>query len=138
MSATRPASVWYPRAMPPAARALKPTSKPIVTYYAALRGLADQKATHEQAVRSAFQDLLAAAARPHKWTPVPEQGAKMRGRRIVPDGTMRDAFSLPRGHWEAKDAADNLDAEIAAKIKKSCPLHDITLRTIRGGQAGAA
>jgi hypothetical protein len=111
-----------PRAPQPARKSLKPSAKPVQTYYASLRDLAFQNVSHEQAVRAAFQELLSAAARPHKWVPIPELGQKFKGNRIIPDGTCRDAYNLPRGHWEAKDSADNLDAEIAAKIKKGYPL----------------
>ncbi len=40
-------------------------------------------------------------------------------RRNVPDGTVRDENSLPRGYWEAKDSGDDLRAEIAKKIARA-------------------
>ncbi len=43
-------------------------------------------------------------------------------RTIRPDGTLRDANSLPRGYWEAKDTSDDLDAEIVKKAAKGYSL----------------
>ena len=41
---------------------------------------------------------------------------------IRPDGTIRDANSLPRGYCEAKDTADDLDAEIVKKTAQGYSL----------------
>lgn len=101
---------------PRAPKSLKPSAKPVQTYYASLRDLASQNVSHEQAVRAAFQELLSAAARPHKWVPIPELGSKVKGNRIIPDGTCRDAYNLPRGHWEAKDSGYNSCAELARQV----------------------
>lgn len=37
---------------------------------------------------------------------------------IYLDGALLHALRVPFGYWEAKDADDNLDAEIAAKTRK--------------------
>ena len=81
-----------------------------------------QHVTHEGALRSAFQTMLADTARTDNWTLVPELATKAGGKRVVPDGTMRDSNSLPRGYWEAKDTGDDLDTEITKKSKKGYPL----------------
>jgi len=47
---------------------LKPTHKPVKNYYAALQQLAAQGATHEGAVKTAFQGLLEACASQRQWT----------------------------------------------------------------------
>ena len=47
-----------------------------------------------------------------------ELSTKAGGKRAVPDGTMRDPNSLPRGYWAAKDTDDDLDTEITKKSKK--------------------
>ncbi len=44
---------------------------------------------------------------------------------IRPDGTLRDSFNLRRGYWEAKDAADDLNAEIRAKLERGYPKTNI-------------
>jgi hypothetical protein len=88
---------------------LKPTHRSIKSYHATLAQFGDQNVHHELAVRSAFQTLLADTARVRKWMLVPELATRTRGRRIVPDGTLRDEFSIPRGFWEAKDTHDDLD-----------------------------
>ena len=38
-----------------------------------------------------------------------------------PDGTVRDKMRLDYGHWEAKDAADNLEHQIAKKRARGYP-----------------
>ena len=67
--------------------------KDLRDYYAALDTYAAQGVTHEGAVRSAFQHLLAETGRRAGWTLIPELplGA------IRPDGTFRDEYFLNRG-----------------------------------------
>jgi predicted helicase len=101
---------------------IKPTDKSIKTYHAALQGYSDERVTHEGATETAFQRLLADTAKLHDWFLIPKLSIKRGGNQIVPDGTLRDEFSLHRGYWEAKDTADDLDAEISKKIKKGYPL----------------
>ncbi len=93
--------------------------KAIDTYYKELAAYQAQNVTHETAVRSAFQNLLAAVAPSVNWTLIPEQ-TLANGKR--PDGTMRDSFSLPRGYWEAKDSKDDLNTEIRKKINIGYPV----------------
>ena len=115
--------------------ALKPTHRAIRKYYDALATYSDQHVDHETAVRSAFQTLLADTAKTAGWTLIPELSARARApepspgshagvsaRTIRPDGTLRDANSLPRGYWEAKDTADDLDAEIVKKAARGYSL----------------
>ena len=90
-----------------------------------------QKVSHEGAVRSAFQNLLAATAKPLKWTLIPELGRKVNGHTIFPDGTLRDTFHIPRGFWEAKDTDDDLRIEIDKKIKSKYPLSNTIFEDTR-------
>jgi E1-E2 ATPase len=99
-------------------------SKPLLNYYRDLDAFAEQNITHETAVRSAFQNLLADTARTYDWMLIPELG-KAGTRRVIPDGTLRDINSLPRGYWEAKDTKDKLDAEIGKKNALGYPLTNI-------------
>ncbi|MBN1517648.1 N-6 DNA methylase [Candidatus Sumerlaeota bacterium] len=97
--------------------------KAIRDYYATLRRYEKEGVKHEGALRSAFQDLLTTTARTHKWVLIPELSAhSAEGRSIRPDGTLRDANSLPRGYWEAKDPDDDLAAAAAAKTERGYPL----------------
>ena len=50
---------------------------------------------------------------------------------IRPDGTLKDPMGLVRGHWEAKDTADDLDVEIAKNITKGYPLGNIIFEDTR-------
>lgn len=104
------------------APSITPSHKAVKAYYAALKGFERQQISQEQAVRSAFQHLLTDLAKPLHWTAIPEHGKKVRGKRIIPDGTLKDKYQLPRGYWEAKDTADDLDQEIRDKKAKGYPL----------------
>ena len=92
--------------------------KDIRDYYAALDAYAEQGVTHEGALRSAFQHLLAETGRRAGWTLIPELSLGS----IRPDGTFRDEYFLNRGYWEAKDTRDRLEAEIEKKRAKGYPL----------------
>ena len=94
--------------------------KAIDQYYKELEVYHDHKVTHETAVRSAFQYLLATFAKSANWTLIPEQALE-NGKR--PDGTLRDdIYNLPRGYWEAKDTKDDLKTEIRKKITLGYPI----------------
>jgi hypothetical protein len=98
---------------------LKPTHAAVRAYYDALATYAAHGAGHEGATETAFSRLLADTAPSVGWTLIPKQGLKAGGRTIIPDGTLRDAYNLPRGYWEAKDTDDDLDAEIRKRTAKS-------------------
>ena len=102
----------------PTALAAKPKPKDIEEYYTALDAYEKQGVTHEGAVRSAFQNLLAETGRRVGWTLIPE----LQSGSIRPDGTFRDDYFLNRGYWEAKDTRDQLEAEIEKKRAKGYPL----------------
>jgi predicted helicase len=104
---------------------IKPTHKAITAFYARRREIAAQGATNEMGVRDAFNDLLQGLAREARWTMVPEQWVAGAGRSIRPDGTLYDAFRIPRGYWESKDSADDLEAEIVHKFARGYPQSNI-------------
>jgi predicted helicase len=116
----------------PEKTAIKPTSKAIREYRETLDNYGAQGVSHETAVRSAFQGLLATTAQARGWMLVPELSTHALGKHSVrPDGTVRDANGLPRGYWEAKDTADDLDAEIAKKKAKGYPTSNIIFEDTR-------
>jgi predicted helicase len=104
---------------------IKPTHKAITAFYARRHEIAAQGATNEMGVRDAFNDLLQGLAREARWTMVPEQWVAGAGRSIRPDGTLYDAFRIPRGYWESKDSADDLEAEIVHKFARGYPQSNI-------------
>ncbi|MGQ0633079.1 MAG: type ISP restriction/modification enzyme [Planctomycetaceae bacterium] len=106
----------------PATGRIKPADKSIRAYHAALQAYADTRVTHEGAVETAFQQLLADAAKSHGWMLVPKLSVRRGGKTVIPDGTVRDAYNLHRGYWEAKDTDDDLSAEIRKKTAKGYPL----------------
>src|SRR5947209_18500952 len=97
-------------------------------YYQELAAYQEKKVTHETAVRSAFQNLLAAFAQSANWVLIPEQ-TLTNGKR--PDGTLRDSFNLPRGYWEAKDTRDDLQTEIRKKISAGYPISNTIFEDTR-------
>ncbi|MBL9218739.1 MAG: hypothetical protein JNG82_09645 [Opitutaceae bacterium] len=102
--------------------ALKPTHKAVRAYYLALAQLANVGAKHESAVRATFDTLLEAAAGPLKWTLVREYPVSRKGAAPLKlDGMLLDAYRIPHGAIEAKDDADDLKAEMLAKLKLGYP-----------------
>ncbi len=102
--------------------------KALDQYYKELAAYQEKKVTHETAVRSAFQNLLASFAQAANWVLIPEQ-TLANGKR--PDGTLRDSFNLPRGYWEAKDTKDDLLNEIRKKISAGYPVSNTIFEDTR-------
>ena len=100
---------------------LAPNDPLIKTYLKDLQHLKSQSVTHELGLKGPFQTLLDKAAKRRGWTLVPELSTYSGGKRVVPDGTVRDEFRLARGWWEAKDTSDKLASEIQKKLKAGYP-----------------
>jgi predicted helicase len=100
---------------------LAPGDPIIKAYLKDLQHLKDQQVVHELGLRGPFQNLLDKAAKKRGWTLVTELSTYSGGRRVVPDGTVRDEFRLARGWWEAKDTSDRLATEIQKKLKAGYP-----------------
>jgi len=82
--------------------------------------------SNESALRKPFQDLLEHYAQIKNLLLVPEVEVRTRnGRRVVPDGTLKDALRQDWGYWESKDEKDVLDDEIATKLAKGYPSNNI-------------
>ena len=127
---------------------LKPTHKPVKSYYESLQRFESIGVSHETAVRSAFQTLLEHCGKQLNWILVPEYsmtphdksgsrpvGTVTRGtmgvknKRIVVDGALIDNFQLPHGYWEAKDIHDDLPSEVLHKFEKGYPRDNILFQT---------
>jgi predicted helicase len=83
--------------------------------------------THrESVVREAFKDLLKGWGRQHDLTFIPEYklDSATKDTRFV-DGALLHELRVPFGYWEAKDAKDDLDDEIAFKFKRGYPQDNI-------------
>ncbi|MBA3824784.1 MAG: N-6 DNA methylase [Ktedonobacterales bacterium] len=119
-------------AQPAGAWRVAPTHKAITAYYAQLAELRGQGVTNEQGLRPAFQTLLATIAAEGKvgWTLIPEA---RHGRGNIPDATLQDRNTLPRGFWEAKDTKDNLDTEVARKLARGYPTDNTIFEDTRRG-----
>ena len=81
-------------------------------------------------IRRAFEVCLDAYCREHSdgLTLVAEQRTAAQ---VIPDGTVRDALRMARGYWEAKDSADDLDAEIQNKFNSGYPRDNIIFEDSR-------
>ena len=81
---------------------------------------------NELSIRDAFKDLLNHYAEKKNLMLVPEiavQGIK--GAKVKPDGTLKNALRLDYGYWESKDEKDTIDDEIDTKLKKGYPQTNI-------------
>ena len=97
------------------------SKKAIHTYYNALhKTIQYGRSRNEQTVRQPFISLLNVYAGKNNLMLLTELAFK--DKRIIPDGTLKNAMSLDCGYWESKDEKDDLDAAIKAKIQKGYPL----------------
>ncbi|MFY9824467.1 MAG: type ISP restriction/modification enzyme [Thermoanaerobaculia bacterium] len=99
----------------------------IQQYLNQLHDLRKVGGTHrESVVREAFKDLLKSWGREHDLTFVPEYGfvTPAKERRYV-DGALLHELRVPFGYWEAKDEKDDLDSEIATKLRRGYPQDNI-------------
>ncbi len=84
------------------------------------------KSTNEQSVRNHFWSLLNEYARKQNYEVIAEvycNGTK--GKKVYPDGIVKNLFGLDIGLWESKDEKDTIDDEIDAKLKKGYPFTNI-------------
>ena len=109
---------------------IKPTHKPITTYYAELRQYAKLGEQHEGAVRVAFQNLLQHYATLRGLTLICEKTRTTpNGNHIRIDGEIVTDFGLIFGHWEAKDLLDELPTEAQQKLTTGYPAKNIIFQT---------
>jgi len=73
---------------------LTPTDPIVKTYLKDLHELKHHAVTHELGLKAPFQTVLDKAAKKRGWHLVPELATHYGGKRVVPDGTVRDEFRL--------------------------------------------
>ncbi len=84
------------------------------------------KSTNEQSVRFCFQVLLNDYARQYNYEVVSEVSLKgEKGRKIRPDGVVKNLWGLDIGWWESKDEKDDIEVEIGKKVRQGYPLTNI-------------
>src|SRR5436190_17149986 len=110
---------------------LAPNDTLVKTYLQDLQRLQGQQIANELSVKGPFQNLLDKTARRRGWTLVPELSTYSGGKRVVPDGTVRDEYLLARGWWEAKDTSDRLASEIHKKLKAGYPARNTIFEDTR-------
>ena len=109
---------------------IKPTHKPIKTYYAELDKVTHLGAQHEGAVRVPFQTLLQHYCAQRNLTLICEKTRTTpNGNQIRLDGEIVTDFGLVFGHYEAKDLLDNLPAEAQQKLTTGYPAKNIIFQT---------
>lgn len=80
----------------------------------------------ETIVREAFKDLLKAWGRQQGLVFLAEYPLKTATKtHISVDGALLHELRMPLGYWEAKDAQDDLDEEIAKKFRRGYPQDNI-------------
>jgi hypothetical protein len=73
----------------------------------------------ETVIREAFKDLLKACGRSCELQFIAEYRIVTATKnQISVDGALLHSLRVPFGYWEAKDADDDLDAEIVKKFRK--------------------
>jgi predicted helicase len=107
---------------------LKKYKRHFDAFYEARRTLAHGGITHEMAVREPFMRLLEVIGKDFGWQLIREH--TLPDQRLRPDATL-DKNGLPRGYYEAKDAADDLEAEIARKFARTYPTTNIIFEDTR-------
>ncbi len=109
---------------------IKPTHKPIKTYYAELEKYAQHGVENEGTVRAAFQNLLQHYCHQSDLTLLCEKTQYTpEKRRITPDGEVVDTYGLPHGYWEAKDTQDDLHVEANKKFAAGYPSKNIVVQS---------
>jgi predicted helicase len=96
-------------------------------YYQNLdRAIQFGKSRNETSIRNYFWNLLNEYARKQNYELVTEVSCMgTRGKKVYPDGIVKNLWGLDIGLWESKDEKDDIEAEIDAKIKKGYPLTNI-------------
>ena len=110
---------------------IRPTHKPIKTFYAELKQYENLGATNETEIRLAFATLLQHYARQNNLTLICEKSLRTpQDTTIYVDGMLTDNdFGLPRGYWEAKDLHDNLTTAVRQKFDAGYPQDNILFTT---------
>ncbi len=94
-------------------------NKAIENYYKKIDKLKRYGAYGESHLEIAFAELLSEYAETKNLMLI--QKLPYKNKRIVPDGTIKDALGLDHGYWEAKDTNDDLKEEITKKFAKGYP-----------------
>lgn len=105
----------------------------IQQYYTKLeRTVKFGKSFNEQSIRNHFLNLLNIFAKAYDYEVVPELNFMgTRGRKVKPDGILKNSFSLDIGLWESKDENDDINDEIDSKLKKGYPFYNILFEDSR-------
>ncbi|MDD5695405.1 MAG: N-6 DNA methylase [Bacteroidales bacterium] len=84
------------------------------------------KSRNETAIRNHTWNLLNGYAHKKNYEVVTELACLgTRGKKVYPDGILKNNWGLDMGYWESKDEKDVIDDEIDAKINKGYPLTNI-------------
>jgi len=84
---------------------LKPTDKASRPITRSCKRTARSRSRTKGPWKTAFQRLLADTGKRHGWFLIPKERIRVRGKSVVPDGTLRDDFNLHRGYWKPRTRA---------------------------------
>jgi predicted helicase len=106
----------------------------LITHY--LNDLSDLRkasgSSREGIVSEAFKDLLKGYAKPHDLIFLSQyELPRQDGHRRIVDGALVYDLRVPFGYWEAKDEEDDLDDEIAKKLRRGYPRDNIIFEDSR-------
>jgi predicted helicase len=88
--------------------------------------------SREGIVSEAFKDLLKGYAKSHDLIFLAQyELPRQDGARRIVDGALVYDLRVPFGYWEAKDEEDDLDAEIAKKLRRGYPRDNIIFEDSR-------
>lgn len=106
--------------------------RPYQEYLEELHEMEVRGATHEDATRVAFQNLLDKASRPRNLRVVAEKPVRTAdGRIVIPDGQLMDPFNVVYGSWEAKRDGTDLHREVERKIRAGYPTDNLLIENTR-------
>lgn len=96
-------------------------------YYSSLdRAIQFGRSKNETSIRNYFWILLNDYARRLNYEVVTEISCLgTKGKKVYPDGILKNLFGLDIGLWESKDEKDDIDEEIDSKLKKGYPFTNI-------------
>ena len=90
------------------------------------RALQFGKSNNETSIRNHFWSLVNSYAHDKNLELIPEVACLgTLGKKVYPDGILKNLWGIDVGYWESKDEKDNINDEIDAKIKKGYPLTNI-------------
>ena len=89
------------------------------------------KTKNEGSISIPFLNLLNEYARKQNYELVHQKSCDgTKGKKVVPDGILKNFYTINIGIWESKDEKDNIDDEIDIKQENGYPFYNILFQEI--------